>query len=154
MTSLEFLSLSNHGLLQGRTLPNQGLCEFVHPQELDLRHNNLMGTLPSCFANLTPLRVLDVSSNKFTGDISLSPVKSLISIQKLRLTNNHFQIPLSLEPFFNLSKLKRFYGENNEIYAETNSHSSTPKFQLNTIMLSCCGDGGILPEFLHHQHGL
>ncbi|KAK1557644.1 hypothetical protein Q3G72_028656 [Acer saccharum] len=147
MTSLEFLSLSNCGL-QG-TLSHLGRCKFVHLQELYFNRNNLMGTLPSCFANLTSLRVLDVSSN------NLSPVKSLISIQELRLSDNHFQIPLSLAPLFNLSKLKKFYGENNEIInAETESHSSAPKFQLNTIMLSCCGDGGILPEFLHHQHDL
>ncbi|KAK4837118.1 hypothetical protein QYF36_002935 [Acer negundo] len=153
MTSLEFISLSNCGL-QG-TLVHQGQCKFVHLQELYLSRNNLMGTLPSCFANLTSLRVLDISSNKFTGDISLSPIKALISIQELRLSNNHFQIPLSLAPLFNLSKLKKFYGENNEIiFAETESHSSAPKFQLNTIMLSCCGDGGKLPEFLHYQHDL
>ncbi|KAI9157154.1 hypothetical protein LWI28_017628 [Acer negundo] len=152
-TSLNSLSMSNCHI--NGILGFQGLCKCVHLQELDLSHNNLMGTLPSCFANLTSLRVLDVSSNKFAGDISSSPVKSLISIQDLRLSNNHFQIPVSLAPLFNLSELKKFYGENNDIInAEIESHSSVPKFQLNTIMLSCCGDGGKLPEFLHHQHDI
>ncbi|GAY69127.1 hypothetical protein CUMW_269620 [Citrus unshiu] len=72
----------------------------------------------------------------------------------LILSNNHFfQIPISLEPLFNLSKLKIFDGE---ICTETESHynSLTPKFQLTSISLSGYIDGGTFPKFLYHQHDL
>ncbi|GAY65284.1 hypothetical protein CUMW_239900 [Citrus unshiu] len=75
-------------------------------------------------------------------------------MEKLILLNNHFfQIPISLEPLFNLSKLKTFDGE---ICTETESHynSLTPKFQLTSISLSGSIDGGTFPKFLYHQHDL
>ncbi|KAL5798769.1 hypothetical protein ACOSQ2_003589 [Xanthoceras sorbifolium] len=129
LTSLEFLSLQNCNL--DGTFPDQGLCELVHLQELDLSYNNLRGVLSSCFANLTFFQVLDISSNQFTGNI-----------------------PLSLKPFFNNSKLKSFACKNNILYAETGLHSLTLKFQLNSIILSGCKSCCTFPKFLYHQHDL
>ncbi|KAK4854490.1 hypothetical protein QYF36_024647 [Acer negundo] len=199
LTSLESLSLRDCSL-EG-ILPDQGgLCELKHLQELDLYNNNLRGSLPWCFGNLTSLQVLHLSSNQFSGNISplraltsiqelsissnqfsgnisplraltsiqelsissnqfsgnISPLRALTSIQDLYLSYNHFQIPISLEPFFNHSKLEYFYGYNNQIYADTaESHFSiTPKFQLNSLVLSGCRDCVTFPKFLYHQHDL
>ncbi|KAK0571606.1 hypothetical protein LWI29_018774 [Acer saccharum] len=151
LTSLDTLSLSNCNL-EG-TLPDQGgLCELVHLRVLYLDGNNLKGALPSCFGNLTSLEELDLTSNQFSGNISLSPLMALISIQQLYLSYNHFRIPISLEPFFNHSKLKSFSCKNNDLYAETELHSLAPKFQLNSIRMSGCK--GTFPKFLYHQHDL
>ncbi|KAL5733930.1 hypothetical protein ACOSP7_031791 [Xanthoceras sorbifolium] len=152
LTSLKFLSLQNCNL--DETFPYQGLCELVHLQELDLSGNNLRGALPSCFANLTFLQVLDISSNQFTGNVSLSTLLALTSIQELKISNNHFQIPFSLEPFFNHAKLKSFACKNNDLYMETELHSLAPKFQLNSIILSGCKGSCTFPKFLYHQHDL
>ncbi|KAL5783392.1 hypothetical protein ACOSP7_008421 [Xanthoceras sorbifolium] len=127
LTSLESLSLWNCSL--NGTLPDQGLCELVHLQELYLSGNNLRGALPSCFANLTSLQVLDISFNQF-------------------------RVPFSLEPFLNHSKLKSFACQYNDLYAETELHSLTPKFQLNSIILSGCKGSCTFPKFLYHQHDL
>ncbi|GAY65449.1 hypothetical protein CUMW_241180 [Citrus unshiu] len=151
MASLKYLSLSN-SYLNG-TILDQGLCELVYLQEVNIDRNNLSGSLPWCLANLTYLRLLDVSFNQLTENISSSPLMNLTYIEELWLSNNHFQISISLEPFFNHSKLKFFDGD---IYAEIEtSHSSlTPKFQLTSISLFGHGDSGIFPKFLYHQHDL
>ncbi|KAK1550383.1 hypothetical protein Q3G72_018234 [Acer saccharum] len=152
LTSLEFLSLQ-YCNLEG-TFPDQGgLYELKHLQELHLKNNDLRGSLPWCFGNLTSRQVLDLYSNQFSGNIST--LRALTSIQYLSLSDNHFQIPISLEPFFNHSKLKYFDGDNNQIYADTESHFSiTPKFQLNPLVLSGCRDCVTFPKFLYHQHDL
>ncbi|XP_024039518.1 LRR receptor-like serine/threonine-protein kinase FLS2 [Citrus clementina] len=158
MSSLKYLSLSYYtlGINSSETL-NQGLCSLVHLQELYIASNDLRGSLPWCMANMTSLRILDVSSNKLTGSISSSPLIHLTSIEELYLSNNHFQIPISLEPLFNHSRLKRLWAYNNEIKAEiTESHSLTaPNFQLQSLLLSSgYGDGVTFPKFLYHQHDL
>ncbi|GAY68687.1 hypothetical protein CUMW_266070 [Citrus unshiu] len=156
MPSLNHLSLYGPGTNNNETL-DQGLCSLVHLQELLMANNDLRGSLPWCMANMTSLRILDVSYNQLTGSISSSPLVHLTSIEELRLSNNHFQIPISLEPLFNHSRLKIFNAKNNEIKAEiTESHSLTaPNFQLNILSLSSgYGDGVIFPKFLYHQHDL
>ncbi|GKV04084.1 hypothetical protein SLEP1_g16292 [Rubroshorea leprosula] len=152
MTSLKVLSLSLCEL--NGALPTKGLCELTHLKELDISYNNFSGYLPWCFSNLTSLEFLDLSYNQFSGNISLSPFQSLTSIRYLFLSDNQFQIPSSLRPFLNLSKLKIMYAENNQVYDDRGLYSSVPKFQLNNILLSCCGNGGALPKFLYHQHDL
>ncbi|GAY60443.1 hypothetical protein CUMW_202030 [Citrus unshiu] len=158
MPSLKYLSLSYSTLgTNSSRILDQGLCSLMHLQELYMADNDLRGSLPWCLANMTSLRILDVSSNQLTGSISSSPLVHLTSIEKLYLSNNHFQIPISLEPLFNHSRLKIFKANNNEIKAEiTESHSLTaPNFQLNTLLLSSSyGDGFIFPKFLYHQHDL
>ncbi|GAY65708.1 hypothetical protein CUMW_243160 [Citrus unshiu] len=157
MPSLKYLSLSystpgtnSIGIL------DQGLCSLMHMQELHIAHNDLRGSLPWCLANMTSLRILDVSSNQLTGSISSSPLIHLTSIEELRLSDNHFRIPISLEPLFNHSRLQIFDAYNNEINAEiTQSPSLTPNFQLSHLSLSFgYGDGVTFPKFLYHQHDL
>ncbi|KAH9753666.1 Receptor-like protein 13 [Citrus sinensis] len=144
MPSLKYLSLS-------------GLCPLAHLQQLYIDNNDFRGSLPWCMANMTSLRILDVSSNQLTGSISSSPLVHLTSIEELMLSNNHFQIPISLEPLFNHTRLKILWADNNEIKDEiTESHSLiASKFQLNRLLLSSSyGDGFIFPKFLYHQHDL
>ncbi|KAG6780409.1 hypothetical protein POTOM_013266 [Populus tomentosa] len=62
---------------------------------------------------------------------------------------------MSLSPLYNLSKLKYFDGSDNEIYAEEDDHSLSPKFQLESISLSSRGQGArAFPKFLYHQFSL
>ncbi|XP_044471587.1 receptor-like protein 1 isoform X2 [Mangifera indica] len=125
-TSLQTLSLSNCGL--SGTLADQGLCELMDLEELDIGYNDLRGALPPCLANLTSLRQLDISFNQIIGNISSSPLDNLESIEVLHISDNLFQISISLNSFFNLSNLKDFKSENNQVYTETMSYSMTPKF--------------------------
>ncbi|KAJ6863436.1 hypothetical protein NC652_040092 [Populus alba x Populus x berolinensis] len=153
-TSLKSLVLPYSGL-SGPIFAPHGLCELKLLQELDISHNDLNGSLPSCLSNLTNLQVLDISFNNFTGNISLSPIGSLASIQDLKISDNHFRIPISLGPFFNLSKLKYLNGDRNEIYESTELvHNLIPRFQLQSLSLACTGSGKTFPKYLYYQHDL
>ncbi|KAK9218559.1 hypothetical protein WN943_007196 [Citrus x changshan-huyou] len=139
MPSLKYLSLSDYTLgTNSSRILDRGLCSLVHLQVLYIDNNDLRGSLPWCMANMTSLRILHVYSNQLTGSISSSPLVHLTSIEALMLSDNHFQIPISLEPLFNHSRLKIFYADNNELNAEiTESHSLTaPNFQLSRLSLS------------------
>ncbi|KAJ9162636.1 hypothetical protein P3X46_022395 [Hevea brasiliensis] len=153
MPSLKILLLSACQL-NGTIPAAKGLCELKHLQKLDMSYNDLSGTLPLCLVNLTSLQLLDLSSNHFIGNISLSPLGTLTSMHTLHLSRNLFQIPISLLPFFNLSKLKRLDCYENEIYADIDVPTLTPKFQLRTLALSGQGDGGVFPKFFYYQHKL
>ncbi|KAJ9162627.1 hypothetical protein P3X46_022386 [Hevea brasiliensis] len=153
MPSLKILLLS-FCQLNGTIPAAKGLCELKHLQKLDMSNNDLSGTLPLCLANLTSLQLLDLSSNHFIGNISLSPLGTLTSMHTLHLSRNLFQIPISLLPFFNLSKLKHLDCYENEIYADIDVPTLTPKFQLRTLALSGQGDGGVFPKFFYYQHEL
>ncbi|KAJ8770451.1 hypothetical protein K2173_017942 [Erythroxylum novogranatense] len=134
----------------------QSLCHFTNLQELDLSDNNLSGNLPHCLLNLTLLQDLDLSSNHFIGNISQSPLKFLTTLTSQSLEYNQLEIPSSLSPFFNHSKLKNFDALENEVYTETKvvNRNLAPKFQLESLLLSSTTGGGSFPEFLYHQHDL
>ncbi|MBA0668946.1 hypothetical protein Goklo_001816, partial [Gossypium klotzschianum] len=149
LTSLEYLDLS-YNKFSGDISVFNNLTSLKY---LDLFSNNFFGNI-YVFKNIRSLEFLDLSSNKLSGDIS--HFRSLTSLLELRLWNNSIEIPSSLAPLFNLSKLQIIYADNNMIYnAETEMHSlDTPTFQLRSISLSCCGDGGSFPQSLNHQHDL
>ncbi|KAJ9162644.1 hypothetical protein P3X46_022403 [Hevea brasiliensis] len=153
MPSLKILLLSSCQL-NGTIPAAKGLCELKHLQKLDVSNNDLSGTLPLCLANLTSLQLLDLSFNHFIGNISLSPLGSLTSMHTLQLSSNLFRIPISLLPFFNHSKLKHLNCHENEICADIDVPTLTPKFQLRTLDLSGQGDGGVFPKFFYYQHKL
>ncbi|KAJ9141069.1 hypothetical protein P3X46_031649 [Hevea brasiliensis] len=151
MSNLEELSLSGNNIT--KFISSRGLCELKYVQSLDISDNELSGSLPLCLANLTSLQQLDLSENHFIN-ISLSPLRSLTSLEYLALSYNLFQIPISLSPFFNHSKLKYLGSMGNKIFAETNHQYLNPRFQLEWLDLSGGGYCGAFPKFLHHQHSL
>ncbi|XVF47989.1 hypothetical protein PTKIN_Ptkin03bG0154500 [Pterospermum kingtungense] len=151
MPSLKILVIGDCGL-NGTLQNSQGLCELPNLQILDLSDNNLKGNLPYCFSNLTSLERLRLSSNQFSGDISA--LRNLKSLRQLTLSNNNFEIPSSLGPLFNLSKLQYIHADNNTIYDETEMLSLAATFQLKYISLSCCGDVGTFPQFLYQQQDM
>ncbi|KAJ8753107.1 hypothetical protein K2173_017648 [Erythroxylum novogranatense] len=151
LASLQFLNLAGCGL--SGDIP-KSLCALKDLQELDMSGNYLSGTLPYCMENLTSLQQLYLSSNNLSGDIYFSPLKSLISLKSLSLSNNHFQIPLSFSSFFNHSKLKSFDASENKVYNRREMHNLIPKFQLQSLSLSCCGNGESFPQSLYYQHDL
>ncbi|KAA3486044.1 LRR receptor-like serine/threonine-protein kinase GSO1 isoform X6 [Gossypium australe] len=134
LTSLEDLVI--HGCDVDDNLNLHGFCELRKLQTLTISNTNWNASLPECFSELTSF--------------------NLTSLRELRLSNNSIEIPSSLAPLFNLSKLQNLFADNNLIYnAETEMHSvDTPTFQLRSISLFCCGDGGSFPQFLNHQHDL
>ncbi|KAJ6994910.1 receptor-like protein 15 isoform X3 [Populus alba x Populus x berolinensis] len=129
LKNVEFLDLSSN-TLNNSIFQTIGLCDLHHLQVLYISDNNLSGILPPCLANLT-------------------------SLQELSLSFNHLKIPISLSPLYNLSKLKFFNGFDNEIYPDKDDHNLSPKFQLESLILSGHGQGaGALPKFLYHQFSL
>ncbi|KAJ6915022.1 receptor-like protein 15 isoform X3 [Populus alba x Populus x berolinensis] len=129
LKNLEVLDLSSN-TLNNSIFQTIGLCDLHHLQVLVINDNNLSGILPPCLANLT-------------------------SLQELSLSSNHLKIPISLSPLYNLSKLKYFDGFDNEIYPDKDDHNLSPKFQLESLILSGHGQGvGAFPKFLYHQFSL
>nr|KJB83237.1 hypothetical protein B456_013G236800 [Gossypium raimondii] len=135
------------------------VSELTSLKYLDISSNNFSGNI-SVFKNLTLLEYLDISSNSFFGDISM--LKNLKSLEYLDLRSNKFFGDISY--FMSLTSLRVLCLSNNNIEipnnnmiysAETEMHSvDTPTFQLRSISLSCCGDGGSFPQSLNHQHDL
>ncbi|KAI5587122.1 hypothetical protein BDE02_05G010700 [Populus trichocarpa] len=80
------------------TLPAQGWCELKNLEQLDLSGNNFGGSLPDCLGNLSSLQLLDVSNNQFIGNIASGSLTNLISIESLSLSNNLFEVPISMKP--------------------------------------------------------
>ncbi|CAI0627998.1 unnamed protein product [Linum tenue] len=154
ISSLKSLVLQGCGL--GGSI--EGLCQLKSLQELDISSNHLYGMLPSCLANLTSLKSLDLSYNRFTGDMANSPLRSLLSIKDMLLSGNHFQIPVSLTPLFNHTNLQKLEARNNNLTVYANEEYSpylVPKFQLQTLDLSSHSlPGQPFPKFLYHQKHL
>ncbi|KAG7944285.1 hypothetical protein I3843_15G092100 [Carya illinoinensis] len=155
MNSLNVLTMRNCEL-NGSLPIIQGLCELINLRELDLSHNNFEGILPSCLANMTKLRIFDISSNRFNGSIDLSPLPSLKSLEYLGLSHNYFN-PITFSSFFNLSKLEVIFSAGNNLVDETLSQRWIPSFQLKALSCSSCfstKSSRIITRFLHYQFDL
>ncbi|KAB1214834.1 Leucine-rich repeat receptor-like protein kinase PEPR1 [Morella rubra] len=105
---------------------------------------------------MTALRLLDLSSNHFSGSMTLSHLSSLQSLKYLDLSKNYFS-PIRLSSFFNLSKLEVVLSDNNEIIDQAESQTWAPTVQLKVISLSGSSSkrsSGTIPRFLRYQHKL
>ncbi|KAB2079034.1 hypothetical protein ES319_A06G203900v1 [Gossypium barbadense] len=85
-TSLKRLELWDCKI--NKNLTREDVCELTNLQELDINHYNLRGSLPMCFSNLTSLKKLSLSSNQFSGNISI--LKSLTFLESLDFSFNLF----------------------------------------------------------------
>ncbi|CAA2956654.1 LRR receptor-like serine threonine- kinase GSO1 [Olea europaea subsp. europaea] len=85
LSSLKILSLSRCGL-NDSTLPD---CVNLKTLKSCLSWNEYEGTLPSCVANMTSLRLVDLSHNTFSGNIASSPLSKLTSLEYLFLSKNN-----------------------------------------------------------------
>ncbi|GKV06528.1 hypothetical protein SLEP1_g18412 [Rubroshorea leprosula] len=140
---LEELRMSYNELNQfistNGTLPTQGWCDLKNLKEMDLLGNELVGILPSCLANLTSLRLLDISHNLFTGNVASSPLIDLTLLKYLSISYNKFQVPDSFKSFANHSNLKVFLCDFNQLVPEyDNVQTMVPKFQPKVFSLSNC----------------
>ncbi|CAA3014515.1 LRR receptor-like serine threonine- kinase GSO1 [Olea europaea subsp. europaea] len=151
-TSLKILSLTKCGL--NGTLPVRGWCELKNLQELNLSWNECEGILPSCVANMTSLRLIDLSHNKLTGNIASSPLSKLTSLEYLSISSNNFKVPISFKTFFNHSNFKFIFLENNEIINENVLGNWVPNFQLEVFSMSNSSGCPTLPNFFYYQSNL
>ncbi|KAG5564259.1 hypothetical protein RHGRI_000455 [Rhododendron griersonianum] len=155
LNNLKELDLSQNAIVSISAL--NGLCELKTLRELDVTGSGFGDTLPWCLANLTSLRLLDITSNHFTGNIARSPLINLTSLEYLAISYNKFEIPISFKSFFNHSKLKFIKSLNNTLVEEEDFPARSPSFQLIGLRLSNSNHGHItrsFPRFLYHQHDL
>nr|POF22777.1 protein brassinosteroid insensitive 1 [Quercus suber] len=135
------------------------MCALKKLEELDLGGNNFEGILPPCLTNLTSLRLLDISYNRFSGNLSLSPVASWTSLEYIDLSCNLFEGLFSFSLFANHSKLKviQLFNDNKKLDIETENPSCNPSSQLKVLVLSYCNLNKLsakIPKFLLNQHEL
>ncbi|KAI3938901.1 hypothetical protein MKW92_012524 [Papaver armeniacum] len=90
MFSLKNLMLSSCNL-QG--LFPVSICNFTNLVELDLAKNSLTGTIPSCFSKFKYLRQIYLMENKLRGPLPLPPH----SIMEFDISSNKFSGVISLE---------------------------------------------------------
>ncbi|TYH68274.1 hypothetical protein ES332_D06G246900v1 [Gossypium tomentosum] len=86
-----FTSLKRLKLLYcnvNKNLTRQDVCESTNLQELGINGCNLKGSLPMCFSNLTSLKMLSLSYNQFSGNISA--LQSLTLLESLDISSNQF----------------------------------------------------------------
>ncbi|XP_061972170.1 cuscuta receptor 1-like isoform X3 [Populus nigra] len=155
LSTLKALSLTRVDF--NSTLPAEGWCELKNLEHLSLSRNNLKGVLPPCFGNLSSLQSLDLSDNQLEGNIASSHLSHLPQLEYLSVSNNYFQVPISFGSFMNLSNLKIFVCDNNELIAAPSFQPLVPKFQLRAFSASNCTPKPLkagFPNFLQSQHDL
>ncbi|KAK3439602.1 hypothetical protein EUGRSUZ_C04068 [Eucalyptus grandis] len=155
LKSLRLLSSYSTGL-NGK-LSNQSLCNLIKLEELDLSINGITGRLPTCWRNMTSIRVLFLEDNEFTDNIASSPLTSLTSLELLSISGNYFDIPSSLSPLANYSRLKVLLLDDNKLTIDSKVAPSIPRFQLKDFSISNSLSKGFKVTslgFLNHQYDL
>ena len=133
------------------------MCKLNKLEEFDLDYNDFEGILPPCLKNLTSLQLLDLSRNRFTGNISSSWIASLTSLKYIDFGYNQFEGLFPFSSFSNHTMLEvvRFTCDSNK-FQITEISGWVSLFQLQFLILSkCLGKlSSEIPTFLFHQYNL
>jgi Leucine-rich repeat (LRR) protein len=174
--SLISIGLSNN-MLSGNV--PEGIPKSL--EYLLLGSNSLQGGIPKSFGNLCSLRMLDLSSNKLSGDLSMIldnlfvrcskylvedltfaenrftgkiPYMSrFTSLETLNLESNYLEGVVTDSHFVNMSILKYLSLSYNSLTLNF-SENWVPPFQLSTIFLGSCVLGPSFPKWLESQKHL
>ncbi|KAJ6886613.1 LOW QUALITY PROTEIN: receptor-like protein Cf-9 [Populus alba x Populus x berolinensis] len=111
-TQLAWLELSVNSFQVKFHMISSSLENLKKLDSLKLFSNNFSGKIPYGFFNLTQLTYLDLSNNKFDGQIS-SSLGNLKKLDSLKLSSNNFSDKISYG-FFNLTQLTYLDLSNNK----------------------------------------
>ncbi|KAK3432384.1 hypothetical protein EUGRSUZ_E04274 [Eucalyptus grandis] len=106
---------------------------------------------------MSSIRILNLEDNEFTDSVVSSPFTSLTSLEFLSTSGNHFDIPSSLGPLANHSRLKVLILDDTKLTIDTKVASLIPRFQLMVLSMSNSPSRGFELTslgFLKHQYDL
>ncbi|XP_050222030.2 receptor-like protein EIX2 [Mercurialis annua] len=122
--------------------------QLSHLVELDVGYNHLEGSLPD-FSMLPSLKKLSVVHNKLNGTITES-IGNLSNLEILWVSHNHFQGVVTEAHFLKLSRLKQIYLNYNPLALKFKS-DWVPPFKLDIIGLRSINLGPRFPGWLRTQ---
>ena len=119
---------------------------------LNLKENNLTGSIPLNIGQLSNLQFLDPSHNSFQGLVPPS-IGQLSKLKDLDLSHNSMEGLVSKSHFSKLYKLKSLDLSFNSLIMDVDSNWSPP-FQLDSINLARRNVGPYFPKWLQTQRNL
>ncbi|WVZ15883.1 hypothetical protein V8G54_013449 [Vigna mungo] len=151
--TLRSLHLSNNSFNEELPLIMQNLsgCARSSLQELELRMNQINGTLPD-FSVFSSLKTLSLDENRLNGKIP-KDIRFPTQLETLKMNLNSLGGVISDSHFANMSKLKLLDLSDNSLALEF-SKNWTPSFQLGYIGLRSCKLGPTFPKWFHTQNDI
>ncbi|KAK7816573.1 receptor-like protein 13, partial [Quercus suber] len=177
LPALKSLDLSSNDYMEG-PLSSNDMANFSNLEILDLSGNVFTGGIPPYIGALSSLkaislsdmelveikmqarrRLLDISHNRFNGNLSSSLIANLTFLEYIDLSYNLFEGLFSFSLFANLSKLKviQILSDKNKLDIEIENSNRDPMFQLQVLVMSNCNlnkPTSTIPKFLFYQHEL
>ncbi|XP_039115504.1 LOW QUALITY PROTEIN: receptor like protein 21-like [Dioscorea cayenensis subsp. rotundata] len=152
LSKLKYLDLSDNYLnesivpnlirlssLKTLILYRNRFCAMKKLQILDLSHNKFTGDLPLCFRNLSYINFFDISNNQFESNFLSTFIRNFTTFEYVFASNNDFHGIFSIGSVVNHTKIKMLDLSNNnhlEIHIET--PNLRPLFELEGLLLSNC----------------
>jgi Leucine-rich repeat (LRR) protein len=118
-------------------------------QELNLRKNNLTGSIPAQIDQFTSLSTLWLSNNKISGEIPVG-IGHLKNLTELWLDSNNLNGTITQDHFTNLTSLQHLWLSDNSLTMLVNNTWLTP-FRLTSGGFRSCILGPQFPAWIMQQ---
>ncbi|XP_077233102.1 uncharacterized protein LOC143875440 isoform X5 [Tasmannia lanceolata] len=159
LSFLGYLDLAQNNLTFTFGAISTGICKLRSLSFLDLGNNSIEDGIHPCMEGMYNLVELNLSDNRFTGEIPSFIFNNLTQIVSIDLSNNQFMGVFSFSCFANLSQLSIVDLSNNmQLVVETQHPHWVPTFQLNYLSLENCNlnqlSNRTIPSFISTQLNL